>query len=244
MKRSSNINTSSGTPPKAVKLSLLEKFSNKSMNSPSTPVKGREDKTNIWIIKHNGDIVGASVDGAFEAGSYFSYTNISQDILDKEAPYDENGTLKRNPIKGLLVKATDPFSRDRIRLEGENVSLETFKTLCPYLVSTTGDSDGNCKVWLFTALQLIQLQKIDDSVQIAGSFETVILERFKSYFEKSRRKRLLKDSNGKIIRVVLSDTNDAKAAFDAGRPWICNYIVYDLDTDAKVDAFEIIASSI
>lgn len=247
MKRVNSLNSSVNvtlTPPKKLpKQSILSRFANSAQVSPSTAKNSQA--VNVNVVKEDGVIVGVAIDGAFEAGPFLAAPNARQEFMDLEAPFEEIGTVKSLPVKGKLFKATSPETRDLICKDGKPVSADTFYKLCPYVVSQVGESPGSCKVWLFTALQLIELQKTNKSEEVAGSFEDVVYSRIHLFFEKTKRPVMVKDVNTlKPTRFQPSTLDEAMESFHSRQSWVVKTRVFELDTEEKVDSFAMLAYTI
>lgn len=232
------------TPPsKVMKTSILSRFANSTQVSPSSG-KGSQPVF-INIVKEEGEIVGLAIDGAYDAGQFLTTPNVKQDLMDLEAPYEDVGTVKSLPIKGKLFKANSDETRQIISKDGSVPSLDLFNKICPYVVSQVGESPGSCKVWVFTALQLIELQKINKSVEVEGTFEEVVYERIRIFFEKTKKPLLVKDVNTlKSVRFQPTTFDEAMQTFGNRSNWVIKTRTFDLDTEEKAEAFACLAYNI
>ena len=225
-----NSNQSSVCTPVKVTKTLKEIFASTITSSPS---KYSSKDVIIWRIMESNtnsfgepSLEGIVVDGCYGAGLLLATRN--KQNLNYENPHEE--TLESIPIPGTLVKGN----------QYNNMSIKEMERDAPYLLSSTGETPGSCKVWVYTTYQLLRANKIEN---ITESFDDLVYKNIINFFEKTKRKPLIKDSSGKILNISYKSNEEAIPAYDNAVPWNYKIKTFVLDNESKLDVFAKLATS-
>lgn len=197
----------------------------------------------VWSITCDGAYAGTAIDGLYSAYDFLAGYLTNEQLARLAPPFDKNVLLRRLDVPGGTLKASEAINILKEQPKDSPIGLSVNQDLtdlennATYMVSQTGKKRGSSKVWLFTVLQLIELQPESTNVD----FEQDVFNVITNFLAKTRR-TCDKDNFNKIC--IPESVEEARQLYEESPMWNIKHLTFDLDTDYKLEVFDKLAASI